>query len=76
MKLIIAAIILYLIYIIFSPSSDERFDDGYSDGYASGYNTTCNIRVTLIEGDWDDSNYKKGYQSGYTDGSKACRTRR
>ena len=25
--------------------------------YATGYNTTCKIRATLIEGDWDDEHY-------------------
>jgi hypothetical protein len=31
---------------------DSAYDRGYSDGYATGYNTTCEIRATLISGDW------------------------
>ena len=73
MKLIIAAIVLYLVYMTFSSSSDERYDDGYSDGYATGYNTTCSIRTTLIEGDWNNDSYKKGYQNGYAAGSRVCK---
>ena len=56
-----------------SESSDSRFDSGYSDGYASGYNTTCKIRTTMIEGDWNDKNYSAGYNAGYTDGSIDCK---
>ena len=55
-----------------SDSSDSRYDSGYSDGYATGYNTTCKIRATLIEGDWDDEHYTKGYQQGYSSGSYDC----
>lgn len=73
MKFIIIGIILFGMYIVFTPSSDERFDNGYSDGYASGYNTTCKIRTTLIEGDWSDENYKKGYNQGYAAGSEDCK---
>ena len=55
-----------------SDSSDSRFDTGYSDGYATGYNTTCKIRATLIEGDWDDEHYTDGYNQGYSAGSYDC----
>ena len=54
-------------------SSDSRFDTGYSDGYATGYNTTCKIRATLIEGDWDDEHYTDGYNQGYSAGSYDCK---
>jgi hypothetical protein len=57
------------------PSADERYDVGYDDGYAAGYNTTCEIRATLIEGDWEDKNYSAGYRAGYADGSVACRNK-
>ena len=53
--------------------ADERFDVGYSDGYAVGYNTECEIRATLIEGDFDDANYSRGYNAGIVDGKTACR---
>ena len=55
-----------------SDNSDSRYDSGYSDGYATGYNTTCKIRATLIEGDWDNENYTKGYRQGYSSGSNDC----
>ena len=54
-------------------SADERFDAGYSDGYAVGYNTECKIRATLIEGDFDNADYSRGYYAGLTDGAAACR---
>lgn len=53
--------------------SDERLDVGYSDGYAVGYNTECKIRATLIEGDFDNADYSRGYYAGLTDGAEACR---
>ena len=56
-------------------NSEERFDTGYNDGYAAGYNTTCNIRSTLIEGDWENEDYTEGYEYGYSDGSRACLNR-
>ena len=55
------------------PSADSRYDSGYSDGYAEGYNTTCKIRSTLIEGDWDDENYSRGYQDGRAAGAANCK---
>mgnify|MGYP005865916825 CR=1 FL=1 len=53
-------------------SSDEAYDRGYNDGYAVGYNTACEIRATLIEGDWSNSNYSRGYADGQSDGTIAC----
>ncbi len=55
------------------PSADSRYDSGYSDGYAEGYNTTCKIRSTLVEGDWDDKDYSRGYQSGRVAGAADCK---
>jgi len=51
---------------------DERYDVGYDDGYAVGYNTTCKIRATLIEGDWNSPAYSRGYEAGYAGGSAEC----
>ena len=56
-----------------SENSDERLDGGYSDGYALGYNTECKIRATLIEDDFDNADYSRGYYAGLTDGAAACR---
>jgi len=57
-----------------SNNSDSKYDSGYSDGYASGYNTTCKIRSTMIEGDWDSTSYTNGYNDGYSDGAKDCKS--
>ena len=51
---------------------DERYDAGYGDGYAAGYNSTCKIRATLVEGDWDNAHYSRGYNRGYIEGSAEC----
>lgn len=71
------AILLTLLAVITvaacGPSADTRYDSGYDDGYAAGYNTTCNIRATLIKGDWDDKHYSRGYREGYSVGAAACR---
>ena len=70
------------IFVFFALSSciggadpDERFDVGYDDGYAVGYNTECKIRATLIEGDFDNADYSKGYYMGLSDGAAACRNK-
>lgn len=52
--------------------ADEAYDRGYNDGYAVGYNTACEIRATLIDGDWASANYSRGYSDGQTDGIIAC----
>lgn len=57
-------------------NADERYDAGYNDGYAVGYNTACEIRATLIEGDFENSDYARGYASGQTDGTIACNRNR
>jgi hypothetical protein len=53
-------------------TAEERYEAGYDDGYAAGYNTTCQIRPTLIRGDWEDDKYTAGHTAGYTAGSNAC----
>ena len=52
------------------------YDSGYSDGYAVGYNTACQIRQTLIEGNWSSEAYSKGYSAGKVAGINACNTKR
>ena len=49
-------------------SADSKYDAGYSDGYAEGYNTTLKLRATLVEGDWKNTDYKRGYDEGRTRG--------
>ena len=55
---------------------EDKYDAGYDDGWAAGYNTTCKIRATMIEGDWDSESYSNGYSDGYTDGSYECRNQK
>ena len=54
-------------------SYDGAYDRGYRDGYAVGYNTTCEIRATMISGDWETKGYKPGYDTGYSAGAQQCR---
>lgn len=54
-------------------SYDSAHDRGYSDGYAVGYNTTCEIRATMISGDWETKGYQPGYDSGYQAGTEQCK---
>jgi hypothetical protein len=68
-------IFLLLIITLSGCSQEDKRDVGYSDGYATGYNTTCKIRATLIEGDWDNESYSKGYRQGYQAGSLACKNK-
>lgn len=53
-------------------NAEEAYARGYSDGYAVGYNTACEIRATLVEGDWSNENYSRGYATGQTDGIIVC----
>ncbi len=57
-------------------NSEASYDSGYSDGYAVGYNTACQIRATMIEGDWDSAEYSRGYADGQTAGTIACNNER
>lgn len=74
-KHIVLGVFISILLLSCGSNADSRYDSGYSDGYAVGYNTTCKIRSTLIEGDWDDKNYSLGYQEGYEDGSLACKNK-
>jgi hypothetical protein len=55
-------------------SEEQRYDAGWNDGHASGYNTTCKIRATLVEGDWENREYSRGYNDGYSEGTRECLT--
>lgn len=48
------------------------YDVGYKDGYAVGYNTACEIRSTMVNGDWHHREYSRGYADGVTAGIIAC----
>ena len=76
MKIVNPIILLFILVLSGCSSSDSNYDYGYNDGYAAGYNTTCNIRATMIKGDWDDEDYSKGYRIGYGDGAFDCRNRK
>lgn len=71
---VVCSLVFLLAACSASEKYDSAFDRGYSDGFASGYNTTCEIRVTLIAGDWETNGYKLGYDSGYSAGSEQCRS--
>ena len=73
-RLSVIAILILLVGC--GESSDARYDSGYDDGYAAGYNTTCEIRATLVEGDWKDEDYASGYRDGYSDGAVDCNKKR
>lgn len=51
---------------------EEAYDRGYDDGFAVGYNTACEIRATLIDGDWSEEDYSRGYAEGQSDGTISC----
>jgi hypothetical protein len=73
-------IMKYLPIIVFplllsACSNEDKFDVGYDDGYAAGYNTTCEIRATMVEGDWDNQSYSRGYKKGYETGSQDCKNK-
>lgn len=64
-----------LVLVLFSVAAckeEDKFDAGYDDGFASGYNTACEIRATLIEGDWDSQSYTRGYNEGNAAGILEC----
>jgi len=56
--------------------NDDAYDRGYGDGYAVGYNTACEIRATLVAGDWDSAAYSRGYADGQSEGTIACNSDR
>lgn len=71
-KIVPASLICAVAISACGPNPEERANVGYDDGYAVGYNTTCKIRSTLIEGDWDNEDYSDAYKRGYADGAAAC----
>lgn len=56
--------------------AEERADVGYDDGYAVGYNTACEIRATLVNGDFENKHYAAAYARGQSDGIVACQADR
>ena len=57
-------------------NAEERADVGYDDGYAVGYNTACEIRATLVHGDFKNEHYATAYARGQSDGIMACQADR
>ena len=53
-------------------NAEADWDRGHKDGYAAGLNTTCQYRSTMVHGDWDNRNYKDGYDVGYQSGAAEC----
>ncbi|OYW53040.1 MAG: hypothetical protein B7Y80_18965 [Hyphomicrobium sp. 32-62-53] len=68
--------LIYVIVALALAGCDRKpklgYDNGRSDGYAVGYNTTCQIRTTLIAGEWDNEEYSRGYRDGYAAGALDC----
>lgn len=74
---ILNALLLAIVLVVSGCEDKEAaYDSGYGDGYAVGYNTTCQIRRTLIEGNWSSESYSKGYEAGMVAGINACNARR
>lgn len=71
-SIVASAFAIMVVAVAGCEDADERYDVGYDDGYAVGYNTACEIRATLIEGDFDNADYAKGYADGQIDGIAAC----
>lgn len=68
-----SVVIFSLLPVASCGGADEAaYDRGYSDGYAVGYNTACEIRTTIVEGDFANEDYSRGYAAGQTDGTMAC----
>jgi len=44
---------------------------GFQDGRAATINTTCKFRITLINGEWENAKYAKGYSRGANAGAAA-----
>ncbi len=77
MKTSIGIVIISSLILMLSgcgESAESRYDSGSSDGYAEGYNTECKIRNTLVEGDWNDDDYSRGYNLGRASGVADCRS--
>ncbi len=59
---------------------NERYEVGHEDGHRIGHDTCCvyvsynpcSLRKTLIEGDWDNVDYSRGYADGYRAGVARC----
>jgi hypothetical protein len=71
MKFVVGAILL-VGFLTACDDPDERYDAGYGDGYAVGFNTACEIRATLIGGDFGNEDYALGYADGVTEGIIDC----
>lgn len=70
-RVIITAIVSLLLLTGFG-TAPKSFDQGYGDGYAVGYNTTCRVRGTYLNADWDSPAYRDGYATGLRAGVRAC----
>lgn len=66
------SVLAIILLSIVACKEEDKFDAGYDDGFATGYNTACEIRATMIEGDWDSPTYSRGYTQGNAAGVIEC----
>jgi hypothetical protein len=57
-------LIMPLLLATISCDSKDSESAGYQDGYAATINTSCNIRGTLIAGNFNQPAYARGYSKG------------
>lgn len=73
----IISVLLSGFILLSCEASDSAYDRGYGDGYAVGYNSICYPNTSnFIHGDFDNSDYSKGYYDGEYDGKADCRAER
>ena len=70
--LVFATVVLVALFMDCSCDNEASYEKGYDDGYAVGYNTACEIRATIITGDWSNASYSEGYADGVDNGIKDC----
>ena len=71
-KLLLAILLLLPLSGLVGCNAEADWDRGHKDGYAAGLNTTCQYRSTMVHGEWDNRNYKDGYDVGYRSGAAEC----
>ena len=58
------ALLIVAVSMVSCSNSDKNYRSGYNDGSAVGYNSACDIRRTLIYGDFNNNDYADGVVDG------------